>query len=275
MEENKANREWQEAQMAALLPAIAAQLRVPLSNLGLAVREAIPEAERESSQERDRKAAVVDQSYYLLLRLVDNLTNAAWLSGTRKARLQSCDIVSLVSDFCVETIDLAEDQRLTLTFKVPDCVHICAVDPEGIRQILFQLLSNAMKFTPPGGWIRVELQLRKGWLVLSVSDGGEDVPDDLSDTLMERCFHPERMDPPPHGLGLGLPLCRAIAEAHGGRVLADTPPGGGCRIMISIPDKEESMVQDSGRPEYNAGFNKTLLGLADALPSSAFRLNRQ
>ena len=265
--------EWTAEQLGALFPALTAQIRGSLSNLALAVRDVLPDEEREAHPEKDRKAARMDQSYYVLLRLLENIANTDWLLGKRTPRRQSCEIVRMVSDICVESTDLFQDQGKALSFKVPSKEHVCLADPGAIRTALYHLLSNALKFTPVGGWVRVELRLRGGQVLLSVTNSGDGISDDLARFLADNSANPP--SPPPHGLGLGLPLCRAIAEAHGGRLLAETRPGKQCRMTLAFPDEGGTVLRDPCPVVYNDGFNKTLLGLADALPASAFCLRGQ
>ena len=76
--------------------------------------------------------------------------------------------------------------------------------------------------------------------------------------------------------GLGLPLCRRIAERHGGSIMAESKVGAGSRFTLSLPDErvENHRLGDISL-EYGGGFNRTLLGLADAMPAKAFLLRNQ
>jgi signal transduction histidine kinase len=112
-------------------------------------------------------------------------------------------------------------------------------------------------------------------VLLSVTDTGCGIPAERLETLFDRYRHPEQMDPPPHGLGLGLPLCRCLAERQGGTLLAESRPGQGSRFTLSLPDRQvEGGVSDVPF-DYSGGFNRTLLALADALPAQAFLLRSQ
>ena len=84
------------------------------------------------------------------------------------------------------------------------------------------------------------------------------------------------MSPSPHGLGLGLSLCRRIAEGMDGRLLAESRVGKGSRFTLSIPDRLTDSTTVSDVPfDYTGGFNRALLALADALPPSAFLQRNQ
>ena len=117
--------------------------------------------------------------------------------------------------------------------------------------------------------------MQKSRVLLSVTDTGQGIPPEHLATLFDRYHHPERQDPVPHGMGLGLSLCRRIAESHGGMLMAESLPGKGSRFTLSLPDRQvEGGVSDVSF-DYAGGFNKTLLALADALPSQAFLIRSQ
>ena len=80
---------------------------------------------------------------------------------------------------------------------------------------------------------------------------------------------------PRHGLGLGLPLCRAIAERHGGRIAVESVPQQGTRFTVSLPDRQLGAQVSDVSPLYDSGFNRPLLGLADALPAGAYTVRNQ
>ena len=205
-------------QLAALFPNVAAQLRGALGNLHLAAAQLAPASAREADPALDAKAALMDQSYYQVLRLVNSLSAAGSLMDDAPLQLQDRDLVDLVGELCEKAAALAPLRGLELRFVCALERHICAVAPEAIEQLLYQLLSNAFKFTPAGGTVTVELRTVKKAVLISVADTGCGIPEERLPTLFGRYLHAELMDPEPHGLGLGLPLCRRIAERHGGRL---------------------------------------------------------
>ena len=262
--------------LARLFPNIAAQLRGALGNIHYAAAALAPAEARERDPELDGRAALLDQSYYQLLRLINNLTEAAWLSSDRPLAVKNCDLVELMGELCGRAESLAALLGLKLTFSCAMASHVCAVNRDSFEQLFFQLLSNAFKFTPAGGTVTVELRAAGDRLRLSVSDTGCGIPEELLPTLFDRYLHAELMNPAPHGLGLGLPLCRRIAEGHGGSIMAESRVGQGTTVVFSFPDRRSEKDEVSDLPfDYAGGFNTTLLELADALPSKAFLLREQ
>ena len=269
--------EWRENELAALFPSVAAQLRTGLSNIYLAARMIAPGTQREQSPELDERAAVLDQNYYRVLRLVNNLSAASYLMDDRPLPLQSGDIVDLIGENCAQAGDLAALLGIQLSFQTPVSYHQCRFHRDGMKLLVGQLLSNAVKFTASGGRITVELRFdeKAKLLILSVTDTGCGISEELLPTLFNRYYHQERRDPYPHGLGLGLPLCRRIAEGHGGSILAQSKPGRGSRFIVSIPDlppvSDEVEVSDAFF-DATGGFNPMLLALSDSLPLDAFHI---
>ena len=262
--------------LSQLLPEISTYLRYSMANLHFAAAALAPAAEREQDPNLDARAAILDQSYYQLLRLVNNLSTAACLSAEKLPTLQDRDVVDLAKGVCRQCGTLASLLGLELAFECEASFHVCAVNRDLLEQLLFQLLSNAFKFTPKGGQITVALKFSAHRLFLSVTDNGHGIPQDLLDHLFDRYLQKDALHLPPHGLGLGLPLCRRIAYLHGGTIMAESREGEGTRITLSIPDRQAGGASVEDRPfDYAGGFNRTLLGLADALPSAAFLWKNQ
>lgn len=267
--------EPEQNQLASLFPSVAAQLRGALSNLHLAAAQLAPADARERDPALDARAALMDQSYYQVLRLINSLSLAECLLDDRPLVLQDRDLVDLVGELCEKAAALAPLRDLELRFVCALERHVCAVAPDGIEQLLYHLLSNAFKFTPAGGTVTVELRVARKMVLLSVTDTGCGIPEERLPTLFDRYLHAGQMDPPPHGLGLGLPLCRRIAERHGGTLMAESHPGKGSRFTLALPDKQVGGGVSDVPFDYAGGFNRTLLALADALPVKAFLLRSQ
>ena len=260
-----------------LLSRIAAQLRSAMEGIPAAAAALAPPERRDRDPSLDRQAALLDQSCYRLGRLSCNLSMAARLSGGAPLSLRDRDIVAMTEQLCRRCVSLGALLGLRVTFRCSQPVHICAVDQSSYEHLLLQLLSNAFKFTPSGGTVTVELRFAPGHVLLSVCDTGSGIPAELLSTLFSHCLRRDgRSALPPHGLGLGLPLCRRIAAGHGGSMMAESRPGQGCTVTFSLPDRRMDLLPETDLPaDTNGGFNPTLLGLADALPPTAFLLREE
>ena len=253
----------------SLLPQAADQMRGALSSLYFAAARLAPAAAREEDPELDARAALVDQSYYRLVRIVNNLSAARYLDG-EPLPLQDLDIVEFVSELFAKAAALAPLRGLETRLLCAADQHICAFCPDALEQLLYQLLSNAFKFTPSGGLITVELKLSSGQVVLSVEDTGEGIPSDRLEHLFESCRQPPQFTQPDQGLGLGLALSQAIARGHGGVLTAESFSGRGTRFTFSMPDRRIRNELRDLTFDYSGGFNRALMALADALPPEAF-----
>ena len=261
--------------LTALFPQIASQMRYALSNLHMAASALAPVEEREWNAELDHRAAVLDQSFYQLLRLVNQLSAAVYLTSEEPLPLHNRDVGELLGELCAQGESLAAYRKIT--FRVEDHLghHVCAVAPDAMEQLFFNLLSNAFKFTPACGTVTVTLRKKGDHIHLSVSDTGCGIEPERMEHLFEGFAHADPMQPPPHGLGLGLALCRRFAEGQGGALIARSVPGEGSVFTLSLPDRTVEEYLHDLPVDYAGGFNRALLGLADALPAKAFRVREQ
>ena len=251
---------------------VAAQLRLALANLHLAAARLVPPDAREREPQLDADAALLDQSYYQLLRLVNNLTMAGKLTQPEHLPLRDQNLVSVARELCEKVQEPAELLGIRLEFRSAESYHLCAIHRPSIEQLLYQLLSNALKFTPAGGTVTVEVKAADRRIRLSVADTGCGIGEEDLSHLFDRFV---RTDQPgrAQGLGLGLIICQHIAESHGGSLVAESRAGCGCgsRFTLSLPDRRCGNVDVSDvKFDYSGGFNPTLLALADALPPRAF-----
>ena len=261
--------------LARMLPTLSAQLRYALSSIHLASASLAPAEAREQDAALDARAAMLDQNYYQLLRLAGNLSAAACLGMPETFQLQDHDVAALLRDICDRSRQLAELIGVKLVFSAEPESCICAVHRELVEQMMFQLLSNAFKFTPRGGTVTVELRLVGAQVRISVSDTGCGIAADKLPHLFDP-YQADDLPAPPHGVGLGLPICRRIAEGHKGTIVAESREGEGACVTVAIPHQRSGVVMVKDVPfDYAGGFNRTLLGLADALPSGAFRVRQQ
>jgi len=111
------------------------------------------------------------------------------------------------------------------------------VDRRRLEQVLINLLSNAHKFTPKGGWARVALVEGEGEVEISVSDNGPGIPPAEQERIFDK-FYVVADQKGLAGVGLGLYIARQLVELHGGRIWVESEPGHGSTFRFTIPRKE-------------------------------------
>ena len=103
-----------------------------------------------------------------------------------------------------------------------------------------------------------------------MTDTGCGINAEDMEMVFDGYLHPERLAALPSGLGLGLPLCRRIAEGHGGRLVLNSRVGHGTTVTLALPDELAEDVVEDVAFDYTGGFQPALVGLADGLPFEAF-----
>lgn len=264
-----------ERELNGVLQQVSGQLRLSLGNIhGALARLAPPEA-RDGDTKTDLDAAVLCQSYYRILRLTNNLADAAEAGRAAGAGLENGDVVGLCQSVMERAELPAELLGIRTEFRCEKRAHIAAINRERLERMLLNLLSNAFKFIRPDEKLVVlEVKVEREFVRLALTDTGVGMtPEELS-TAFDRCRLSGRQEPPPHGLGLGLPICRRIAAEHGGTMLLTSTPGEGTTVTVSLPNRKlpqrTSTQLPIGAVDIYGGFNRTLVELSDALSRNAF-----
>jgi signal transduction histidine kinase len=127
----------------------------------------------------------------------------------------------------------AKARGIELSFRMDDHLPPILADRERILQVLGNLLTNALKFTPAGGRIEIAAMAEDAAVRWSVEDTGPGVPPDQLPHLFDRFWQARPSDR--RGLGLGLAIVNALVEAHGGRVWAESEPHRGTHVRFTVP----------------------------------------
>lgn len=249
---------------------VSAQLRTALGGMHIAVSRLAPPERRDADAALDRDAALLNRNYYALLRLSNNLSNAPMLLDDAPLTRENTDIVTWLDGLCRQAAPLFALRNVALTFQCSAAHHGAAINRVCLEQAVWNLLSNALKFTAEGGAITVSLRFERRQVLLAVMDTGCGINAEDMEMVFDGYLHPERLAALPSGLGLGLPLCRRIAEGHGGRLVLDSREGHGTTVTLALPDELAEDVVEDVAFDYTGGFQPALVGLADGLPFEAF-----
>jgi len=168
----------------------------------------------------------------ILARLIDDLrTLASSESGALSLQREATDLVVLVHD-AVRSLS-ADAQGAGVTIRVGESMSLplVDVDPLRIREVLVNLVSNAIRHTPPGGTISVDAETRSDGVMVTVADTGSGVAADELPKIFDRFYKGSGS----RGSGLGLTIARNLIVAHGGEIRADSEPGVGTTIVFTLP----------------------------------------
>lgn len=255
--------------LAETLPAVSAQMRTSLANFYAAFERIATPERREADPDLDRQSALLQQSYFRMLRLANNLSDASRLAEDASLPLHAIDLAALAEQVYHECLPHAETLGLQLTFRCEDSPLFTAANAAGVRCVLYHFLSNAFKFTKSGKSVTLHCRNDGSNLLLSVEDEGCGINDISPDLLFERYLQGDHLSPAPHGLGLGLPVARQTARAMGGQILMSPRAEGTCATLVLPVRKADPVLQE---PIFcqTGGFPAALIGLSDTLPLQAF-----
>ena len=219
------------------------ELRNPLTvirtNLGLLGRELDPATRAEVAGETEEEAERMS-------RLVADLLLLARQEETARGELVPLRLDTLARDAVERVRQLAPDHSVALEQADPLVVR---GDPDRLRQLLDNLLDNAVRYTPPGGRVAVGVQRAGSEARLVVEDTGVGIAPRHLPRIFDRFY---RVDPARSratgGTGLGLAIVRHVARVHGGRVEVESEPGRGSRFAVTLPAEPSWSADDDGAP---------------------------
>lgn len=229
-----------EATRNALLAAISHELRTPLAMLVGASSSLASSSTKMSEGARRELAHTIAEGAQRMSEVVTKVLDLARLqAGSASVRAEWNDVEEVVGSALNRLAEaLATHHVLT---HVPQGFTLARFDAVLIEQVLVNLLENAAKYTPPESHITLTVERRPEELALSVADDGPGLAAGEESAVFDK-FHRGSPETVPGGVGLGLAICKAIVEAHGGRIWAEARPGGGAVFRFVLPQAQEPPV---------------------------------
>jgi signal transduction histidine kinase len=183
-----------------------------------------------------RFVAHVQNSARHLLELIDDILD---LSRIEAGRLELKQEDFSLTDATAEVLATIQPVTLAKQVQLRDCLddHLIAhADRMRFKQILYNLLSNSIKFTPQGGNVRVEASSQGEWLSLTVTDTGIGIPQEDQQAIFDAFRQVGTTTKGVReGTGLGLAITKRLVEEHGGRIRVESEPGKGTRVHFTAP----------------------------------------
>jgi len=225
------------------LSTVSHELRTPLTSIMMAAEMLLEEEEtRDPESTRGKLVANIVRGASRLGSLVADLVNISRDDEFKpRLELDSVSIDDLVANAAaiVQPLVAAKHQTIDLKSSAPGT--LVRVDRLRFEQVLINLLSNAQRYTPPGGHITVSTRLARGEVILTVADSGPGVSSEDRELIFEPFYRGDRS-----GLGLGLAIAKSLVELHNGRIWVNDSDHHGSEFCVAVPAqtpaKERALV---------------------------------
>jgi two-component system sensor histidine kinase KdpD len=221
-----------DEERAALLRSVSHDLRTPLATIRAVASDLRDGVAYDDATRTELLATVCDEAERLD-RIVANLLSMSRIeAGAFQPDRQAVDVDELVRDRVRRMNDLFRKVRVQV--ELPADLPLVDGDYSQLDQVFTNLLENAARHAPPGSFVRVAGRRRGDSVEVRVSDEGIGVPD----WQRTKVFEPFRRGEGSGSSGVGLAICKAVVEAHGGTIAVDRTPGGGATFVVCLPARE-------------------------------------
>jgi two-component system sensor histidine kinase KdpD len=230
----------------SLLSAVSHDLRTPLATIAVTASSLLRnDAARDAALQRENLQVVVDESSRLA-RQVDNLLEMAQLDSGTLVVKRDWHVLEELVGIAVNRMR-PELTQCTVTVHIPDPFPLLWLADALIVQLLVNLLDNAVRHSVAGCRVEIAASLHGGNVQIRVTDNGPGLPTGLEKSIFERFVRaPAAVADGRRGMGLGLAICRSIAELHGGQIAASNRSTGGAEFVILLPCLQESAALNLG-----------------------------
>ncbi len=221
---------------AEFLTHLAHEFRTPLSSIAASIELLSDEGDGMAPEELAEMVNSIRLSTHHLQAMVDNLLESAIIeANSLRLRYHPLLVRDVIKSSIKMMSPLLKRRQQELVLNVPKEFITVLADPDRLCQVLVNLLDNASKFSPFKSTIQLSVKRLSGALEVEVLDCGPGFPPGRSNDPFKHSFTLNGLRGARYGIGLGLPVVKAIVEAHGGQVGAENRPQGGARVWFTLP----------------------------------------
>jgi signal transduction histidine kinase len=224
------------------LSLVSHELRTPLASIKASAEVLLATAPSGTAEAHLRLLRNVDRSSDRLSALISDLLDLVQLEGGRvELQRERVDLRPVAEEAATTVRPLADERKQSIRVTVPARACPVAGDRRRLEQIAMNLLTNAVKYGPPGSTIELDVRrCRGGRLRLAVHDSGPGIPADEHRSIFERFYRRDSEETRrASGTGLGLPIAKALTELHGGQVIVESAPGRGSTFAVLLPELDD------------------------------------
>ena len=221
---------------------------------------------------QDPTAARMNKGLLQLMRTVCNLSDVSRYQES--SFTETRDICAFLEEILEKAQTFTAGTGIRLSWDLPREAIPCLIDSEQLERAVWNLISNAIKFTPKSGTIHAQLTRQGKRLQFRITDSGSGIAESIRSSVFQRYLRQPGIEDNRFGLGLGMVIVRTCAANHGGTVLIDQNGDSGTRITmtLSLRQKTDTTVcSPILRPDYSSGWDHGLLELSDCLPAEEFK----
>ncbi|MDV7138980.1 two-component regulator propeller domain-containing protein [Maribacter sp. TH_r10] len=225
---------------------ISHELRTPLTLILGPVKQLL-EQESINSYSKSR-VDLIHQNANRLLRLVNQILDFRRAeTGELKLKVAKTDLLTTTNDIFNSFHELAQSKNISFNLNVEDVPQECLIDVDKYSKVLYNLLSNAMKFTNVGGNVDLYLGVSEGDdknLILEVSDDGIGIPVESKEKIFSRFYQAKNSKENTTGTGIGLSLVKALVEIHKGTINVESKPDSGSIFTVKLPIYDKAYTKE-------------------------------
>jgi len=247
--------ERNEALMAAgklksdFISHVSYELRTPLTNIiGFSDLLTNPVTGELNERQREYLDDIRSSSGSLLTIINDILDLATIDAGALELDLDPVEVREVIDAALVGVSERLKLGGLELKIHITDDAEDFVADGRRMTQVFFNLLSNAIGFSEPGGQIILDCRREDDMIAISVEDKGRGIPEDYQESSFDR-FESRSLGSSHRGAGLGLAIVKKLVELHGGTVVLNSTPGAGTTVTVRLPAARESIAPSSDRDQ--------------------------
>jgi K+-sensing histidine kinase KdpD len=245
---------------SALLDAVTHDIRTPLTSIKASVTTLLDAERRKAdgvraialdADSRRDMLEVIDEECDRLDRFAEGLVELARIeAGEMNLRRRWGALDDIIATALERAAPLVAGRRVEV--ETEDSLPVARVDPRAVAEVVYALVDNAAKYSPPGSTVRIAARRGEGDMIeVSVEDEGPGVPPDLRERVFDKFFRADAAGVAaaglrPTGTGMGLAIARGIVEAHGGHIRIEDAPRRGARFVFTLPigDDEETEASE-------------------------------
>lgn len=238
------------------------ELRTPLTNIIGFTELLESELFGELTEKQREYVGDISASSKTLLNIIDGILDLATIdAGSMELKLEEVDVRELIDAAALGVHERAVRSNLMLDIAIADDAKTFVADKARVRQVLYNLLSNAVGFSPEGGTVLINCWRENGRMVFQVEDSGIGIPEDALERVFEP-FESHSRGSKHRGAGLGLAVVKNLVELHGGDITLESAPGEGTKVTVRLPEhgiarQTQDTQQDTILPAREAHEAKT------------------